>query len=78
MPVVVTSDASSKGIVSVLFHKFTNKELKPIIYASGTLSDIENRNSNIDKEDLGIVFAVSIWKTFYIIDRSQDSRTHIQ
>ncbi|XP_026752395.2 uncharacterized protein K02A2.6-like [Galleria mellonella] len=57
-PIYVSSDASDKGVGAVLFHKINNV-MKPVAYASRTLSDIEKRYSTIDREALGIVYAVT-------------------
>ena len=50
---VIQTDASMKGLGAVLL-----QEGKPMIYVSRTLSPAEERYSNIEKELLGVVFAM--------------------
>ena len=50
---VIQTDASMKGLGAVLL-----QEGKPVIYVSGTLTPAEERYSNIEKELLGVVFAM--------------------
>ncbi|XP_059059126.1 uncharacterized protein K02A2.6-like [Achroia grisella] len=57
-PIYVSSDASDKGIGAVLFHKMNNI-MRPVAFASRTLSETERRYSTIDKEALGIVYSVT-------------------
>ena len=52
-PVAIHSDASGDGLGAVLL-----QEGKPIAYASRRLTEIEKRYSTIEKEFLGIVFAL--------------------
>ncbi|XP_052750706.1 uncharacterized protein K02A2.6-like [Galleria mellonella] len=57
-PIYVSSDASDKGVGAVLFHKIDNT-MRPVAFASRTLSETERRYSTIDKEALGIVYSVT-------------------
>lgn len=41
-PVVISADASSYGVVDAIFHQFED-EMKPIVFASGTLTTAETR-----------------------------------
>ena len=50
---VIQTDASMKGLGAVLL-----QEGKPVIHVSGTLTPAEERYSNIEKELLGVVFAM--------------------
>ena len=50
---VIQTDASMKGLGAVLL-----QEGKLVIYVSGTLTPAEERYSNIEKELLGVVFAM--------------------
>ncbi|PFX30005.1 Retrovirus-related Pol polyprotein [Stylophora pistillata] len=50
---VIQTDASMKGLGAVLL-----QEGKPVIYVSRTLTPAEERYSNIEREFLGMVFAV--------------------
>lgn len=58
LPVVLSTDASEKGVGAVLFHRYPNSQLKPVAYASRTFGVAERNYSTIDKEALGIVFGV--------------------
>lgn len=58
-PLVVTSDASNEGAGAVLSHEFPDGTLRPIAFASRSFSDVEKRYSTIDKEALGLVYAVT-------------------
>ncbi|BES91033.1 Hypothetical Protein NTJ_03841 [Nesidiocoris tenuis] len=58
LPLVLTADAGPCGIAAVLSHDADGVE-KPIAYASRSLTDAEMNYSQLDKEALAIVFAVS-------------------
>ena len=58
LPVKVESDASAVGLGAVISHIFPDGSEKPIEYASRKLSKSECRYSQIDKEALGIIWAV--------------------
>ena len=63
LPLKLDTDASSVGIGAVLSHILPNGEERPIEYISRTLSSAERNYSQIDKEGLGIVWAI---KRFHI------------
>jgi len=52
-PVVVQTDACALGLGAVLL-----QDGKPVIFASRTLTMVESRYSQIEREFLGIVFAL--------------------
>ena len=64
LPLVVACDACPVGLGAVLAHKLPSGEEKPISYASRTLSNSERNYSQIDKENLAIIFAVKHFHFF--------------
>ena len=73
-PLYIEVDTSKKGIGAVMLQedsivKNTSKcdipnNLHPISYASKTLSSIESNYSNIERELLGVLFAITHFKHF--------------
>ena len=57
-PLVIACEASQYGIGAVLSHNIEDKQERPVAYVSRTLSPAEKRYSELEKEDLAIVFAV--------------------
>ena len=64
LPLVLTCDASSRGIGAVISHRFPNGTEKPIGYASRTLQPAEVKYSQIEREALGIIFGVTVFRDF--------------
>lgn len=57
-PIIVSTDASEDGLGATLFHKLPDGMEKPVIYASRGLKPCEKKYSVIDREALGIIFAL--------------------
>uniref|UniRef100_A0A2S2ND60 RNA-directed DNA polymerase n=1 Tax=Schizaphis graminum TaxID=13262 RepID=A0A2S2ND60_SCHGA len=57
LPLILTCDSSSYGVGAVLSH-IIDKEEKPIMFASSTLSAAEKNYSQIDREALAIIFGI--------------------
>lgn len=57
IPIILTCDASQKGIGAILSHRFQNGEERPVVFASRILSKAEQNYSVLQKEALAIVFA---------------------
>ena len=53
---IISCDASGSGLGSVLLQKQSDGQFKPVSYASRSLTDVEVRYSQIEKETLAIVF----------------------
>ena len=74
LPIFIEIDASKKGIGVVLMKpdpsvQNTSKtsipsNLRPVYYASKTLTETESNYSNIEREMLGVVFSVLHFKHF--------------
>ncbi|XP_041770822.1 uncharacterized protein K02A2.6-like [Anopheles merus] len=59
LDIVVSTDASSIGLGATLSHKFPDGSLKVVQHASRALSKAEEGYSQIDREGLAIIFAVT-------------------
>ena len=81
LPIYIETDASKKGIGVVLMQPDPNVQntskstvpnnLRPVYYASKTLTTTESNYSNIEREMLGVVFSVLHFKHFTYGQESQ-------
>ena len=65
LPVTVQVDASLRGLGACLIQKH-NREDQPIAFASKSLTDMETRYANIERELLAIVFACQRFSTYLL------------
>lgn len=66
LPIQVTSDASSYGLGAVLSHCLKDGSVRPIMFASRSLTKAESKYAQIDKEALAIIFAVKKFHKYLI------------
>ena len=57
-PIVVTCDASPYGVGAVLQHTMSDGNLRPVAFASRSLSSPERNYSQLDREGLAMIFGV--------------------
>lgn len=65
LPNIVMADVSPVGLGAVLLQRY-GKDVRIICYISRSLSAVENRYSQIEKEALALVFAIERLK-FYLL-----------
>ena len=68
-PFVVCTDASSKAVGAVLSQADENGRDHPIHYASRALSSAESNYSAIEREALGVVFALKKFRHYLTSNR---------
>ena len=63
---MVSSDASSFGLGAVLMQKQPSGEMRPVAYASRSMTETARRYAQIEKEALPITWALEHWAEFLI------------
>lgn len=58
LPLVLATDASPYGVGAVLSHVYPDGQERPIQYASQTLSTVQQKYSQVDREAYAIIFGV--------------------
>lgn len=58
LPIILASDASAYAVGGVISHILPNGDIRPIAYASRSLSDSEKLYSQLDREGLAIIFCL--------------------
>jgi len=66
--IIVHTDASPIGVACLLNHKFVNSDRstveRPVLFASCSLTQTQQRYAQIDREALAIIFAVTKLRKF--------------
>ena len=65
LPVTVQADTSLRGLGACLIQQHNGKD-QPIAFASKSLTDVETRYANIERELLVIVFACQCFSTYLL------------
>ena len=65
LPVTVQADASLRGLGACLTQQHKGKD-QPIAFASKSLTDVETRYANIERELLAIIFACQCFSTYLL------------
>ena len=73
---MISSDASSFGLGAVLMQKQPSGEMRPVAYASRSMTKTERRYAQIEKEALAITWALEHWAEFLIRMRFKVETDH--
>ena len=75
LDIIVASDASSYGIGACILHKLPDGSRKAVAHGSRSLLPAEKQYFQIEKEALGIIFAITKFHDTYMEDGSYYKRT---
>lgn len=64
LDIIIAADASNKGLGATIQHVMLDGSIRPIAFASPSLSKPERKYSQIEKEGHGIIFAVKKFHKF--------------
>ena len=64
LPIIVSADASSVGIGATICHRMTDNKIKVVQYASRALTKAEQGYSQIEREALDLIYAVTKFQKF--------------
>lgn len=59
LDIIISADASNKGLGASIQHRMSDNSIKPIAYAARSLKDAERNYSQIEKEGLALIFAIN-------------------
>ena len=76
LDIIVASDASSNGIGACILHKLPDGIRKAIVHASRSVLPAEHQYSQIEKQALGIIFAVTKFHRYLYGRRFTQQRDH--
>lgn len=65
-PTAISSDASPRGLGAILWQRDEHDRWAPITCASRSLTDAEVRYSQLEREMLGIVFAITRFRQYVL------------
>ena len=71
VPTAVSCDASPRGLGAILWQQGSSGQWLPVTCASRSLADAETRYSQLEREMLGVVFALTRFRQ-YVLGRHVD------
>ena len=73
---MVSSDASSFGLGAVLMQKQPSGKMRPVAYASRSVTKTEHHYAQINKEAMAITWALKHWAELLIRMRFKEETNH--